>query len=176
MNGKREINSVRAVSNHTCSITLRPQYKSPSGKASGSIELELQLVSLEDDEEQSAAAVAAAAADAAAAAEEAGQQEPAGPGPKSVLEDIDWNVLGQRMGGKAMGLGRFQLACFLTNEVRGREKGEEAVCECRVGALFNGSLTLPSLPLSLFFSVYLQPTHRRQTRRAPSGATRGPRK
>lgn len=40
------------------------------------------------------------------------------PGPKSVLEGIDWNVLGQMMGGKAMGLGRFQFACFLTNEVR----------------------------------------------------------
>lgn len=91
------------------------QKQSPSGKPSGSIELELQLVSLEDDEEMDADA--AEEREAADADELAGA--PAwGPGPKSVLEDIDWNELGQMMGGKAMDLGRFQFECFLTNEVR----------------------------------------------------------
>eukprot|EP00624_Nannochloropsis_granulata_P001701 evm.model.NODE_18335_length_53189_cov_28.322943.9 len=37
-------------------------------------------------------------------------------GPKSVLEGIDWNELGARVGGVARGLGRYQFACFLTNE------------------------------------------------------------
>lgn len=37
-------------------------------------------------------------------------------GPKSVLEGIDWNELGSRVGGVATGLGRYQFACFLTNE------------------------------------------------------------
>lgn len=75
-------------------------------------------MSLEDEEAEAAGAALEeeeAAVAAAAAAEPAAES---GPGPKSVLEGIDWNVLGQMMGGKAMGLGRFQFACFLTNEVR----------------------------------------------------------
>ncbi len=85
--------------------------QSPSGKPSGSIELELQLVSVGDGEEEAAGEEADDEVVAAAAA------AAWGPGPKSVLAGIDWNVLGQRMGGQAMGLGRYQFACFLTNEV-----------------------------------------------------------
>lgn len=69
--------------------------------------MELQLVSLEDDEEEQTEP-AGEEADAVAGDEL---------GPKSVL-DIDWNELGARMGGQAMGLGRYKFACFLTNEVR----------------------------------------------------------
>ena len=71
-------------------------------------------MSLEDDEE------GADAAEAAAGEEDSDKLAGApawGPGPKSVLEGINWNELGQKMGGQAMGLGRFQFACFLTNEV-----------------------------------------------------------
>jgi len=38
-------------------------------------------------------------------------------GPRSVLEGIDWNELGRRIGGTARGLGRYEFASFLSNEV-----------------------------------------------------------
>lgn len=71
------------------------------------MEVELQLVSLEDEEE---------AKEVLAEEEAAGADDDIGP--KSVLEDIDWNELGKQLGGQAMGLGRYKFACFLTNEVR----------------------------------------------------------
>ena len=45
-----------------------------------------------------------------------GEEE--GQRPRSVLEGIDWNELGSKVGGVAMKLERYRLACFLTNEVR----------------------------------------------------------
>lgn len=45
-----------------------------------------------------------------------------GPGPKSLLDDIDWNVLGARVGGAALQLGRYKLCCFLNNKaIKNRE-------------------------------------------------------
>lgn len=74
-------------------------------------------MSLEDEEVEEEAA-AAPETEAAVTTEEGGEPGASlGPGPKSVLEGIDWNVLGQMMGGKAMCLGRYQFACFLNNEV-----------------------------------------------------------
>lgn len=49
-----------------------------------------------------------------------------GPGPKSLLDDIDWNVLGARVGGEALQLGRYKLCCFLNNKVNKKKQQTHA--------------------------------------------------
>lgn len=113
--------------------------------------MELQLVSLEDEEEEQNES-AGEEADAVARDEL---------GPKSVL-DIDWNELGARMGGQAMGLGRYKFACFLTNEVTMTGDGLWCIyLSCMYAVVTDCPFSLSTI-------------YRRRTRRAPSGATPGP--
>ena len=83
---------------------------------SGTIELELQLVPLGDDDEEEEGGDSEAGADTDAKEDD---EDEDGAGPRSVLEDIDWNVLARRMGKGRLRLGRYKFACFLTNEVGG---------------------------------------------------------
>jgi hypothetical protein len=96
--------------------TLQIESAHKNKKDAGTIEVELQLVPLsggaEDRDEDNSYDQDIAEADACDNND--GEFSPRGP--KSVLEGIDWNELGARVGGVARGLGRYQFACFLTNE------------------------------------------------------------
>lgn len=96
--------------------TLQIESAHKDKKDAGTIEVELQLVPLDGgaevrDEDNS---YDQDIAEADASGSNDGEYGPRGP--KSVLEGIDWNELGARVGGVARGLGRYQFACFLTNE------------------------------------------------------------
>jgi len=96
--------------------TLQIESAHKDKKGAGTIEVELQLVPLsgeaEDEDEDNS--VDQDVGEANASSSNDGEFGPRGP--KSVLEGIDWNELGARVGGVARGLGRYQFACFLTNE------------------------------------------------------------
>lgn len=95
--------------------TLQIESAHQDMKDAGTVEVDLQLVPLDggagEQDEENSYDQDMAEADASSNDDEYGPR-----GPKSVLEGIDWNELGARVGGVARGLGRYEFAVFLNNE------------------------------------------------------------
>ncbi len=95
-------------------LEIESTHADQKGGRAGTVEMELQLVPLDDADEEDGADDEGK--EGSPAEDKPGDLDVTVVGPKSVLEGIDWNVLGARVGGAATGLGRYQFASFLTNE------------------------------------------------------------